>query len=484
MRKFNKSVFISFTLIGLLFFISCGKMSDVERGKKFMSLGDYENAIKAFELAMWDKPDDAEIRYQLAEALEKSGERRSAYKQYLFSAKIGSKSISKRFTERAWEFYEQKDYDAKELAKLAIIAHKKNAQAQFIYGYYRIRRDDRISGLPFLRDAIDWSSDKKIVEPTFEAISKNKTMLTPAFIEMVTSTKDRFEEFGPVVFSPFKDEILWSRAKRDHRGRYQIKDIKLFSGSLRDTLKNEITTVGTSIAFPVCSSDSTFLYYSDGARIYQYNRKQNTTARLMNGSFPDVSVDGNRLVFSRKWTIFISDSVDKNITALIKRKENEYYFLPRFVSPKDSAIVFLSYEYPELAFFISDTAGTSKKKIAKIDRYGFDYDRPWLNAYDISPDGKKIVFSRDQQLYFLNIETGKEDTLNVYGAYPTFSPDGKKLTILTRAFSEIGEVATVDLEEVQKANELFDSGKLNRKKLLKLLKKATKGMEKEEFEVD
>lgn len=445
-----------------------------------MKVGDYANAVKSFELAVWDHPDNANVRYDFGEALRKADDSRKAYRQYSFAAKIGSKEISDRFTKWCWELYEKGGSDVDDIARLAIIAYEKNPEAQFLYG-----QSTGYSGLPFLRDALDWSSDKKIVEPIFRLLDNSRSMLTGAFLNQVTKVADGFEEFGPVRFSPIKDEIIWSRVKKDARGRYQYKDIQLYKRSLSDTICTEITSVGTSTAFPSISKDSTTIYYSDGSRIYQHNLKDGTTARLMNGAFPDVSENGEKLLFSLNWNVFISDTSGKSAKPLARGpRYYEFNFMPKFIHPHDSIVVFLSYRNNYLSFYQADTSGTREKQIATIYRYGFYEDRPWLYAYDISPDGKTIAFSRDNQLYLLDINTGKEEALNLYGAYPSFSPDGKKLVILTRQYGETGEVAIVDLEEVAKAKTFFNNGKADRGTLLKLLKKATKDMQKEKFKID
>ena len=476
----QKNIIFLVLFFGLILFSCSQKISDFDRGKKFMELGDYDNAVKSFELAVWDQPDNPDIRYHLAEAFRKADNNRRAYRQYTFAAKIGSKAISERFTKWAWELFDAGDRDVNEIAKLAIIANRKNAEAQFLYGINR-----GYSGLPFLRDALDWSSDKKIVEPTFKLLNYNRTWLTNIFTKRLTTVKDGFEEFGPVVFSPFGDEIIWSRAQKNQWGRYRIKDVKLCARTLSDTTIKELTTAGTHIAFPVCASDSVTIYYSKGARIHRFMRGQDTTTSLMRGTYPDLSKTGAQLVFTRNWNIFISDTSGKTVKQLTRGKRYyDFNFMPKFIHPKDSIIIFLSYNDRYLSFSQIDTAGTKIKQIARISRYGFDGDRAWIHAYDISPDGKNIVFSRDSELFFLNIETGKEDTLGIAGAYPTFAPDGTKLTILTRGYGESGEVAIVNLDEVLKTKAFFKAGKAHRGKLLKLLKKVTENMEKEEFEMD
>ncbi len=481
MKAQFKNLMFLILISGLILGSCSKKMSDIERGKKFMKVGDYANAVKSFELAVWDHPDDPNVRYDFGEALRKTDENRKAYRQYAMAARIGSKEISDRFTKWCWELYEKGGGDVDDIARLAIIAHEKNPEAQFLYG-----QATGYSGLPFLRDALDWSSDKKIVDPIFRLLDNSRIMLTGAFLKQITKIADGFEEFGPVRFSPIKEELIWSRVKKDARGRYQSKDIQLYKRSLSDTICTEITSVGTSIAFPCCSKDSMFIYYSDGSRIYQYNLKDGTTARLMNGAFVDVSDNGAKLLFTQNWNIFISDTSGKSVKALARgpRYAYEYNFLPRYIHPHDSIVVFLSYRNNYLGFYQVDTSGTREKQIAIVSRYSFYEDRPWLYAYDISPDGKTIAFSRDNQLYLLDINTGKEEALNLYGAYPSFSPDGKKLVILTRQYGETGEIATIDLEEVAKAKTFFNNGKADRGTLLKLLKKATKDMQKEKFEID
>lgn len=479
-NRFAKLLFLSL-LLGIMV-ISCSKkVTDYERGMKFMQVGDYENAIKSFELAVWDQPDNPDVRYYLGEALRKSDERRKAFRQYAFAAKIGSREISDRFTKWCWELYEKGDDDVDDIARLAIIAHEKNPEAQFLYG-----QASGYSGLPFLRDALDWSSDKKVVDPIFRLLDNSRSLLTGAFLNQVTKVADGFEEFGPVRFGRQKNEMIWSRVKKDERGRYQYRDIQLYKRSLLDTSCSAITTVGTTSAFPCCSKDSLFIYYSDGSRIYQYNLKDGTTARLMNGAFPDISENGGKLLFTQGWNIFISDTAGKSFKALARgpRFTYEFNFMPRFLHPHDSLVVFLSYRNNNLGFYQVDTSGTRESQIANVYRYGFYEDRPWLYAYDISPDGNTIAFSRDNQLYLLDIQTGSEQPLALYGAYPAFSPDGKKLVILTRQYGETGEVALVNLDEVYKTKAFFEKGKADRGTLLKLLKKATKGMEKEKFQID
>ncbi|MHA1749847.1 MAG: hypothetical protein ACTSYF_14550 [Promethearchaeota archaeon] len=470
-----KNILLLSIFVGLNI-LSCSdsKLSDFKRGKIFMELEDFENAVKSFEMAVWDHPNDPDIRYHFADALRNEGNSRKAYQQYIIAARIGSREISDRFTKWAWELYNKGDSDAGEIAELAIISYEKNAEAQFLYG-----QDQGYNGLPFLRDAIDWSSDKKIVEPTFEYIKKHRALISSAFFEQITRNDDGFEDFGPVVFTTNEDEIIWSRAKKNNWGRYQYKDIKLYAQTVNDTSIEELTNVGTSLAFPCYDGNNSLIYYSQGDRVYQYNRNESTTSRMINGSFVDLSSNNDRILLTRNWNIFISDTSGMTAKQLTRRKRYDYNFMPKFIHPQDSMIVYLSFRDRNLCFFINDTTGRKEKLIAIIDRYGFDLNNPGLNAYDISPDGKYIVFSRDRQLYSLDIETSKEDTLFLYGAYPTFSPDSKRISILTRRYGETGEVAIVDLDELFEANTFFKEGNPDRGKLLRLLKKATEGIEKE-----
>jgi len=482
----NDMFFKKFTALSILFLgfmlLSCSnEISDFERGKMFMKLGDYDNAVKSFKLAVWNQPDDAERHYYLGAAFENVGERKKAYKRFLISAKIGSKDISEKFSQRAWKWFKEGySYRSSErFAKLAIIANEENPEAQFLYGIY-----NGYSGLPFLRDALDWSSDDKIVQNAFKYLKQNRELLTNAFLNRITSKKDGFEEFGPAAFSPVHNEVIWCRVKKNHNGRYQSKNIKLYGRMLPDTSSFALTTIGTSIAFPVCSGDSIMIYYSNKNRIYQFNRKDKTTSALTKGAFVDVNKTGDKLAFSKKWQIFISDTSGKTVKQLTKPKRYEYNFMPKFIHPKDNMVVFLKYSQNagNLYFYKIDSAGHSETKIAKISRYGVDFDRPWRNAYDISPDGNKLVFVRDKRLFIVNINTGKEDTLHIFGDYPTFSPDGKKLLILTRKYGETGQVAIVDLDKVLETNTFFKEGKFDRKKMLRLLEKCTMNMEKEKFE--
>ena len=51
-------MFLCFFIALILFSCSDSKISDFERGKKFMELSDYDNAVKSFELAVWNQPDN------------------------------------------------------------------------------------------------------------------------------------------------------------------------------------------------------------------------------------------------------------------------------------------------------------------------------------------------------------------------------------------------------------------------------------------
>ena len=470
-------------IISLLFFmiiiLSCEKMSNFERGKIFMELKDYDNAAKSFDLAVWDRPDNPDVRYHFAQALEKQGERRKAYNQYLISARIGSKEISNRLSDRAWELYENDIRDAHEFAKLAIIAHEKNAKAQFIYGY-----QNGYSGLPFLRDALNWSSDKKIIEATFELLKNQRYLLTPAFIEQITFRRDKYEDYGPVLFNPINNEMIWVRSFDQWIRGSRQREIALYSKAEKDTTFRKLTNLSSYFINPVLSEDGKKVYYSANEKIQLYDRIANTTTRLMKGIFPDFSSSSNLLVYTNDWNIYLSDSAATKVKTLkAGRRYYEFNFMPRFVPPRDSLIIFLSYrrETRKLDFVKTDTSGKFEKKVASFQN-NFNDDRPYSYSYDISPDGNNIVFSRNNRIFTIDIETGKEDTLNLYGAYPTFSPDGKKLAIFTREYGETGEVALVDLEDVKKSNEFFEKNKSNRGKMRKLLKKATKNMEKESFQ--
>jgi hypothetical protein len=450
-----------------------------------MELEDFENAVKSFELAVWEQPKNAEFRYHLGEAYANAEGSRRGYKQFKIAAKIGSKKISKRFTELAWEVYEQYpgSSELSNVSALAIVAHKKNAEAQFLYGQQLIR-DDKIGGITFLRDALDWSGDEKIVNPMIKLIKENRYMLSPAFYSQITREEEPFEDYGPVVFSPIENEIIWSRADKGTMTREQKGRIVLCGRFINETETNELTMVNDPFTFPCCSNDSSLIYYSDGERIYQFHRMNKTTRRLNNGSYPDVSRNDSILCCHHNGNIFLADTSGNIIKMLTDRNRYEYNFIPKFVHPADSIIIFLSYRDNTLSFFKIDTTGKNEQLIANIDKYGFDRNRLYQYAYDVSPNGKNIIFSWDEELFQLNIQSGKANKIYVSGAYPSISPDGESLAILSRKYGDRGNIAIVNLPELYECNRSFENNEINRKKLLKYLQKAAECMEKPEVRLD
>jgi len=76
---------------------ACGKERPAQLGKKFIEIGDYENAIVVFEKAVLQYPQDADLRFEMGKAYARIDEEREARQQFQFAARIGSKAISDSF---------------------------------------------------------------------------------------------------------------------------------------------------------------------------------------------------------------------------------------------------------------------------------------------------------------------------------------------------------------------------------------------------
>lgn len=59
-----------------------------------------------------------------------------------------------------------------------------------------------------------------------------------------------------------------------------------------------------------------------------------------------------------------------------------------------------------------------------------------------SPDGKKIAFAKDMEIHVLNVEGGKETTL-ASGSYPTWSSDGKKIAFVRTLITQPSQPPSV-----------------------------------------
>ena len=122
--------------------MSCSKERPAQLGKKFIEIGDYENAIVVFEKAVLQYPQDADLRFEMGKAYARIDEEREARQQFQFAARIGSKAISDSFL--AWGKDEDIDWGSSYfLFNLALTANPKNIDAAFEKARYEVRYENQ-----------------------------------------------------------------------------------------------------------------------------------------------------------------------------------------------------------------------------------------------------------------------------------------------------------------------------------------------------
>ncbi len=475
----SKKMKLNFVLIFLLLFsfilLNCdGELSNYDRAKKFMALKDWDNAIKALEQAVWDKPDAADIRFDLGRALDLNEKSHDAKKQYTIAAEIGGSDIAKRFMSIRKEAPESEwgsNFSPTQIWSYALMADPENAAAHFSLGMSAIASHE---GLFHLRQAFDNGFDDKILlEACFSELKKYGRNFGLAFTTPILTTPDDFEDFGPAIFSLDGKTIIWSRAAKNSYGRFSESAVQLHRLKIGQTESKMWLTVKSRFGFPCLTTDST-LYFSDGMNIFSFQPEDTAAQKIIPGAFPDVSSDKKSLLSVNRNKIYLT-TLDSLKTQEIKLP-GYINFNPQFDPTNAQRFYFLSSRDDGLKLCHAMLDGSLEKIIYTISRYGVAWDRYFQNNFDISPDGKSLVCSDNENLYCINLETLTADTLWVYGGYPKFSPDGKKLAIFLREYGPTGKVAIVDLEKYHELKNDITSPKPDRKKILKHLTAATRAM--------
>lgn len=456
-----------------LFLFNCGgEITNNERGEKFMALEDWENAVKAFEMAVWDEPDNPDIRLDYGLALDQARSSRKAIKQWAIAAKIGGSHISERFMDLARgenPYISSRDYDNSHVYRLALVADPENAEANLLLGKETLPSQ---KGLVYLREALKHSSSSEIVEPCFSSLKQFGSCLGLAYSQPVSSQSDGYEDFGPVTFALDANSLIWPRAKKNKWGRYNDSAIKLYSQRIGDSTANEIATVKSKWGFPCIAPDSSTIYYSDGRKIFRVAKSDSAPIFICDGVFPDLSLDGKKMLFSRNRKIYQMNP--DSLKAEEIQLKGEYNFMPRFRHDDDHHFLFLSYRAGNLGIFQAALNGDNQKLISKVSYHDFDSYNPYRHNFDVSRDGKKLVFSQNSSLYLTDLDSLTCDTLWVYGAYPRFSPDAKQLSILMREYGPKGEVVIVDLEKYREVKAFFHGDDIDRSDMRKYLEAATR----------
>lgn len=464
--------FLSIFMVITLIFLSCGgEMSNYERGKKFMKLEDWDNAVKAFETAVWDDPDNADHRLDYGLALAHQGSGRKSAKQWDIAAKIGGDDISERFMDLMkkqlgpWS----DDYAGIELYKYALIADPENAEAHLMLGKARMPSQD---GLVYLKEALENSSSGDIVKPCFQCLSHHGDQLGMAFTEPLTRKDGPFEDYGPAIFSLDGKRLIWTRAGKNKRGRVQESTLSLYSQVIGSDTCSAFVRVGSQYGFPCLAPDGSTIYFSNNRHIFRYAKTDTSPVQICKGVFPDLSLDGKTMLFSNNRKIY-KINLDSMETEEI-RLAGDFNFMSRFRHDGDRKFLFLSYRKRRLVLCQADTNGANQKIIEQVKPFDFSRYRQYQSNFDVSRDGKKMVYSDNRKLYIVDLNSLTTDTLWVYGAYPKFSPDGKKLSVIMREYGPKGKLAIVDLEKYRELKAFFRDDDIDRGDMRDYLRTATK----------
>ncbi len=166
------------------------------------------------------------------------------------------------------------------------------------------------------------------------------------------------------------------------------------------------------------------------------NPVYNTSAYWVD-SEPRWSSDGSKIVFERTLYreggglhgvfIYIINADGSNQKMLIAPAYDPS------ISPDGKYIAFAAGGVPGvpvtpeegIGIFIMNIDGTNVKRIA------YDYPRGSLESPSWSPDGKKIVFSRDGIITIMNSDGSNMLSTEQTGYYPRWSPDGKYIAFLS-----------------------------------------------------
>jgi Tol biopolymer transport system component len=182
-------------------------------------------------------------------------------------------------------------------------------------------------------------------------------------------------------------------------------------------------------------SDDCFIKYpkwsSDGKKVladeFIYDVSTNTTIlfeNIVSVNFEDITSDNTEVELrcvdlspdNNKYLFVLEEEGKEDrlcvfnlITKETKVISAHSYFNSPVWSPVEDKIAFVFY-----GLRIIDEDGKNEISIEK----GYDFN--W------SPDGKKIVYSDDQNIYIYDVESNTSTYLTI-GAYPKWSPDGKEI---------------------------------------------------------
>jgi hypothetical protein len=116
---------------------------------------------------------------------------------------------------------------------------------------------------------------------------------------------------------------------------YDLQDIKVLTSGIRVTHFGKNKSINDKIAF---SSDRT---------VYVLNlNTADLKAVTSSGQFADISIDGEKVVFTNLYDLYLINSDGTNLKRLISKfPENKYLFLPSF-SSNGEQLVYVESDYP------------------------------------------------------------------------------------------------------------------------------------------
>ena len=203
--------------------------------------------------------------------------------------------------------------------------------------------------------------------------------------------------------------------------------------------------VRTGIVFSRLVGDTSDIFLLD-----HRHELRNLTSNEATDSTPALSPDGRKIVFSSNR---LDDQTDLYLMDLDGRKVQRitadvWADLSPAWSPDGDWLAYSSYDYPKCTVHCAtgyDYEGDLRivrkdgSEIRTLASTGDNENPDW------SPSGKSIVFTRDGDLYTVNVDgsgfTRLTDTPGVKEWAPTWSPDGKKI-----AYGYLGRLRVINLE--------------------------------------
>ena len=447
---------------------ACGKERPAQLGKKFIEIGDYENAIVVFEKAVLQYPQDADLRFEMGKAYARIDEEREARQQFQFAARIGSKAISDSFL--TWGKDEDIDWGSSYfLFNLALTANPKNIDAVFEKARYEVRYErqhwhEKQKSLLDMAHALKKRSDDYTVNAAFEALKNNKDLLFNAYARQVT--KANVEDFGPVAQSPDGKEMIWVAAKKENRRKTTYI---LCRQAITDTAALAIRELSSWAAFPSFLPDSISIVFCDNGKIYKRNLETEEEQFLCNGYFPAVSPDGQNVAYVKKGDIYIvsiEDAVSKPIIT-----DRTFKCSPRF-SNDGTKVLYWGEQKDKVVLASCDTSGQNPKVLfeTQISLWGLR-NRQSLYCFDVNPNNDAVVYNNGDELVIYSLTDSSVSSLNLRGRYPRFSADGQKIISILDTRASQGELWEIDKPAYDKLDAFLASEKPNRKEMIKLIEK-------------